>query len=117
VFELDLDELARRAPQTVVYRDVISYPPVRQDIAVVIADDVAAADVLAVVREAGGGLLADAGVFDVYRGPQVGKGRKSLALHLVFQADDRTLTDADADAARARIVAALADRVQGELRT
>jgi len=116
VFELDLDELARRAPQTVVYRDVISFPPVRQDIAVVVGDDVAAADVLAVVREAGGSLLADAGVFDVYRGPQVGEGRKSLAVHLVFQAEDRTLTDADADAARARIVAALADRLQGELR-
>ena len=116
VFELDLDELARRAPQTVVYRDVISFPPVRQDIAVVVGDDVAAADVLAVVREAGGSLLVDAGVFDVYQGPQVGEGRKSLAVHLVFQAEDRTLTDADADAARARIVAALADRLQGELR-
>ncbi len=48
-------------------------------------------------------------MFDVYRGPQVGEGRKSLALHLVFQAADRTLTDAEADAVRARVVAALAD--------
>ena len=73
----------------------------------VVGEDVAAAEVLAVVREPGGSLLADAGVFDVYRGPQVGEGRKSLAMHLVFQAEDRTLTDAEADAARARIVAAL----------
>jgi phenylalanyl-tRNA synthetase beta chain len=116
VFEIDLAEISRRAPETVVYRDVISFPPVRQDIAVVIGEDVAAADVLAVVREAGGALLVDAEVFDVYRGEQVGDGRKSLAIHLVFQADDRTLTDEDADAARNRIVAALRDRVGGELR-
>jgi phenylalanyl-tRNA synthetase beta chain len=55
-------------------------------------------------------------VFDVYRGPQVGEGRKSLALHLVFQAADRTLTDAEADAVRAQVVAALAGQVGGELR-
>jgi phenylalanyl-tRNA synthetase beta chain len=55
-------------------------------------------------------------VFDVYRGAQVGEGRKSLALHLVFQAADRTLTDAEADAIRARVVAALRDAVGGELR-
>ncbi len=55
-------------------------------------------------------------MFDVYRGAQVGEGRKSLALHLVFQAADRTLTDAEADAIRARVVAALRDAVGGELR-
>jgi phenylalanyl-tRNA synthetase beta chain len=72
--------------------------------------------VVEVVRSAGGAELTRIDVFDVYRGPQVGEGRKSLALHLVLQAPDRTLTDAEADAVRERIVAALAAEVGGELR-
>jgi phenylalanyl-tRNA synthetase beta chain len=68
------------------------------------------------VRAAGGDALTRVDVFDVYRGPQVGEGHKSLALHLVFQAPDRTLTDAEADAVRERVVAALAAQVGGELR-
>jgi phenylalanyl-tRNA synthetase beta chain len=116
VFELGLEGLQGRPPEQVLYRDVISFPPLRQDIAVVVAEDVPAGTVVAVVREAAGAELAEVGVFDVYRGPQVGEGRKSLALHLVFQAADRTLTDAEADALRERVVAALSEQVGGELR-
>jgi len=116
VFEIGLDVLRGRPPEEVLYRDVTSFPPLRQDIAVVVSEDVPAGRVVDVVRSAGGEALARAEVFDVYRGPQVGEGRKSLALHLVFQASDRTLTDAEADAARERIVAALAADAGGELR-
>jgi len=116
VFEVGLDGLRGRPPEEVLYRDVTSFPPLRQDIAVVVSEDVPAGRVVEVVRSAGGEALARVEVFDVYRGPQVGEGRKSLALHLVFQASDRTLTDAEADAVRERIVAALAADVGGELR-
>jgi phenylalanyl-tRNA synthetase beta chain len=116
VFELGLDGLRGRPPEEVLYRDVISFPPLRQDIAVVVAEDVPAGRVVGVVREAAGAELATVEVFDVYRGPQVGEGRKSLALHLVFQAADRTLTDAEADALRERVVASLSEQVGGELR-
>ncbi|HXP98572.1 MAG TPA: hypothetical protein VN845_00740, partial [Solirubrobacteraceae bacterium] len=63
----------------------------------------------------GGTLLDDAGVFDVYSGPQVGEGRRSLALSLSFRAPDRTLSDEDVAPVRERIVAALA-ALGGELR-
>ncbi|MGN6377707.1 MAG: phenylalanine--tRNA ligase subunit beta, partial [Gaiellales bacterium] len=116
VFELDVAELAALRTGVTAYRDVTSFPPLRQDIAVAVAEDVAAAEVVAAAREAGGSELASVEVFDVYRGPQVGGGRKSLALHLVFQAADRTLTDAEGDAARARVVAALSERFGAELR-
>ena len=115
LFEIDLAELETPDP-TPLYRDVVSYPPVRQDIAVVVASEVTAAEVLAVIREAGGPLLAEADVFDTYRGEQVGEGRQSVAVHLQFRAADRTLTDAEADAARETIVAALRERLGGELR-
>ncbi len=115
LFEIDLDELDP-GEATRLYRDVITYPAVRQDIAVIVGADVPAASLLRAIREAGGDLLTSAEVFDVYRGPQVGEGRQSIAVHLAFQAPDRTLTDADADAARSRIVGALAERFGAELR-
>ena len=71
---------------------------------------------IAAVRSAGGASLASVEVFDVYRGAQVGEGRVSLALHLEFRADDRTLTDQDVAAAREQIAAALREAVGGELR-
>jgi phenylalanyl-tRNA synthetase beta chain len=116
VFELGLEGLRGRAPEEVLYRDVTSFPPLRQDIAVVVDEAVPAGRVVDVVRSAAGPELATVSVFDVYRGPQVGEGRKSLALHLVFQAADRTLTDAEADAVRGRVVEALAAELGGELR-
>ena len=68
--------------------------------------------VLETVRGAGRPLLDEAGVFDVYSGPQVGEGRRSLALSLSFRAPDRTLTDEDVAPVRTAIVAALGERVR-----
>ena len=115
-FELDLGRLIRHADAVPTYRDLTSFPALRQDLAVAVADDVPAAAVLAVVRKAGGKLLADARVFDVYRGAQVGEGRTSLALALQFRAPDRTLADDDIAPVRDKIVAALRDQLGGELR-
>ena len=67
------------------------------------------------MEEAGGEMLDDVSVFDVYTGPQVGEGKRSLALALSFRAQDRTLTDEDVAPARAKIVAALGE-LGGELR-
>jgi phenylalanyl-tRNA synthetase beta chain len=115
-FELDLDAAtAYVAP--VVYRDLTSFPEVREDLAVIVPDAVAAADVLAVVREAGGRLLADAEVFDVYRDAErVGEGHVSLALRLRFRAADRTLTDEEVSGRRRRIAKALSAQLQGRVR-
>jgi phenylalanyl-tRNA synthetase beta chain len=113
--ELQLDLLLASAEAQSAYRDVISYPALRQDLAVVLAEDVAAAEVLDAVRGAAGALLDEVNVFDVYSGPQVGEGRRSLALSLAFRAPDRTLTDEDVAPVRERVVAALA-ALGGELR-
>jgi phenylalanyl-tRNA synthetase beta chain len=115
-FEVDLDRFVMHADAVPTYRDLTSFPALRQDLAVAVADDVPAADVLELVREAGGDLLADARVFDVYRGAQVGEGRTSLALALQFRAPDRTLSDEDVAPLRDRIVEALRTELGGELR-
>jgi phenylalanyl-tRNA synthetase beta chain len=114
--EVDLDRVVAHAVAVPYFQDLTSFPPVRQDLAVIVADDVSADDVVGAVRGAGGKLLQGVRVFDVYRGAQVGDGRKSLALALTFQAPDRTLSDDDVAPVRAKVVKALAAQVGGELR-
>jgi phenylalanyl-tRNA synthetase beta chain len=94
------------------YVDLTSFPVVIEDRAWWFGPDVAAADVLATVREAGGPLLRSAEVFDVYPGDD----RVSLAIRLQFRADDRTLTDEEVAQRREKIDAAVADRLGGEPR-
>jgi phenylalanyl-tRNA synthetase beta chain len=115
-FELDLDSLLADVPDAVAYEDVITFPALKQDLAFAVDEPVTAGALVAAVREAGGEELRDVRVFDVYRGEQVGEGRKSVALRLSFQSPERTLSDEDAARARERIVAALAERFGAELR-
>jgi phenylalanyl-tRNA synthetase beta chain len=116
VFELDLPALFAAVPERLVYEDVITYPAARQDLAFVVGEDVLAGDLIDAAREAAGPELREIRVFDVYRGGQIPPGKKSVALHIAFQSPERTLSDADAHALRERIVAALADRFDAELR-
>ncbi len=115
-FELDLRELFAASRDPVTYEDVITFPAVRQDIAVAVPEDVAAGEIVAVAREAAGPELREIRVFDVYRGPQVGEGRKSVAFAVAYQSPDRTLTDEDAMRIRATIVDALRSRLGAEPR-
>ncbi len=115
-FELDLAKLLEVARDEVRYADVVSFPAVRQDLAFTVAEDVSAAELISAAREAAGDELRAMRPFDVYRGEQVGEGRKSIAFAVSFQSPERTLTDEDAAALRERIVAALRERFGAELR-
>jgi phenylalanyl-tRNA synthetase beta chain len=115
-FELDVESLAARAPDIVLYDDVITYPPVRQDMAFVVNEDVPAGELVRAAVEAAGPELREMRAFDVYRGEQVGEGRKSIAFSVTFQSPERTLTDDEAAELRSRIVAALESRFDAQLR-
>ncbi len=115
MFELELGSLLEESRDP-SYEDVITYPPVRQDLAFAVGDDVPAGDLVAAAREAAGPELREMRAFDVYRGDQVGDGRKSIAFSVVFQSPERTLSDEDAAKLRERIVGALAERYEAELR-
>ncbi|KUH88337.1 MULTISPECIES: phenylalanine--tRNA ligase subunit beta [unclassified Mycobacterium] len=112
--ELDLDAvpIVERLPAP----SVSPFPAVFQDISLVVEEDVAAASVVDAVRAGAGPLLEDVRLFDVYTGPQIGEGRKSLTFALRFRATDRTLTEDEASAAREAAVEAAADRVGAEQR-
>jgi phenylalanyl-tRNA synthetase beta chain len=116
-FELNLDVAFAHADPTPSYQDVTTFPAVREDLAVVVADGVSADEVLAVIREAGAPLLSDAQVFDVYRDPErVGAGNVSLAVRLTYRAPDRTLTDDDVAAKRNQVAKALSEQLGGRVR-
>ncbi|OBF35575.1 phenylalanine--tRNA ligase subunit beta [Mycobacterium sp. ACS1612] len=107
--ELNLDAipLVERLPAP----SVSPFPAVFQDVSLIVADDIAAQSVVDAVRDGAGELLEDVRLFDVYTGPQIGEGRKSLALALRFRATDRTLTEDEASAARDAAVRTAAARV------
>jgi phenylalanyl-tRNA synthetase beta chain len=113
-FELHVDGLARHARFVPRYAPIPRLPAVLRDLAVVVPEAVEAETVLAAVREEP--LVEDAALFDVYRGAPIPAGRKNLALAIRYRASDRTLTDADADAAHGRIVTRLTERLGAELR-
>jgi phenylalanyl-tRNA synthetase beta chain len=117
IAELDLSALASAVPTSMTFVGLSAFPPVRQDIAVIVADDVAASDLIVTAQTAGGDLLHGVQVFDVFSDPdRVGVGKVSVAMRLVFLADDRTLTDDEATAAREHIVQALVASCGAELR-
>ncbi len=114
-FELDLDAVPE--PPIAPYRALSDFPDVREDIAVVVSEGVTAAELTALVRRAGGPLLAKAEVFDVYRDPErLGEGNVSLAVALTYRAPDRTLTDEEVAKRRDAISKALADELGGRIR-
>jgi phenylalanyl-tRNA synthetase beta chain len=103
-----------RVPQTTT---LPRHPAVDRDLAVVVADSVAAADVEAAIRRDAGPLLRSVVLFDIYRGRPLAEGEKSLAYRLAFQADDRTLVESEVDDAVAAVTTGLAAEVGGRLRT
>ena len=115
-FELDLLDLFAASREPVTYRDVISYPAVRQDLAVVVDEGVEAGAIVAAAREAAGDELREIRVFDVYRGEPVPSRKKSVAFSVAFQSPERTLTEDDALRLRSAIVTALRERFGAELR-
>jgi phenylalanyl-tRNA synthetase beta chain len=115
-FELDLEELFAHVPERILYRDVITFPPLRQDLAFVVDESVPAGELMAAAREAAGEELREVRFLSDYRGEQIGAGKKSLAFSVAFQSPERTLSDEDAARLRAAIVAALGERFGAELR-
>jgi phenylalanyl-tRNA synthetase beta chain len=115
-FELDLGPLLERAVDTPQYEDVVTFPAVKQDLAFVVDEGVAAAELVEEARRAAGPELREMRVFDVYRGEQVGPGRKSVAFRVAFQSAERTLSDENAAELRGRIVESLGGRFGAVLR-
>ncbi len=116
VADLDLELLLAKVDDRHAVSAVPEFPPIKEDLAVIVDEKIPAASVQAVIEASGGQLLESVTLFDVYRGEQIGAGKKSLAYALTFQAPDRTLKDDEVAKVRGRLVKKLQEAVGGVLR-
>ncbi|NPA91883.1 MAG: phenylalanine--tRNA ligase subunit beta [Chloroflexi bacterium] len=115
--ELEMAPFVQAYQQPVQLTPISTFPPVKEDLAFVVDEDVPAEEVARAIRDAGGYLVVHVALFDVYRGPNIPAGKKSLAFRVTYQAPDRTLKDKDVERIRRRIVKELAKRLNAQLRT
>jgi phenylalanyl-tRNA synthetase beta chain len=114
--ELDLEMLLEDACLAGELAPISRFPSLSEDLAIVVDEDIPAQRVQEVIHRAGGKFLVEAELFDLYQGPQVAPGKKSLAYSLTYRALDRTLTPEDVNRLRNRILRALEKELQGRLR-
>jgi phenylalanyl-tRNA synthetase beta chain len=114
--ELDVEALQAAVPDRYTYTQVPRFPAALRDIAVIVEESMPAERVAAEIRAAGGDLLGDLRLFDLYRGDSVPPGTKSLAFALAYQADDRTLTDKEVDRAHKKIEDRLKHVLKAQIR-
>ncbi|MGI9234693.1 MAG: phenylalanine--tRNA ligase subunit beta [Woeseiaceae bacterium] len=114
LFELDAEKtLATEAPTASA---ISRFPAIRRDVAVVVDDAVSSSELVAAVASADPNLIKDVRIFDIYKGPGIEAGRKSIAIGLILQETSRTLTDEDADAVMAAAIGKIRNKFDAELR-
>ncbi|HEY7329865.1 MAG TPA: phenylalanine--tRNA ligase subunit beta [Gemmataceae bacterium] len=114
--EIDLETLRSVLPARHLYRPVPRFPAALRDLAVVVEESIPAERVVGEIRAAGGPLLRDLRLFDLYRGESIPAGHKSLAYALTYQADDRTLTDNEVKKAHDKIMGRLKHVLKAQIR-
>ena len=115
--DFDLSLLLAHVPDGHVVSSVARFPPVQQDIAVVVDEAIPAEQVLSLIVQTGQPSLRTAHLFDVFRGEQLGAGKKSLAYSLTFQSEERTLTDKVVAKQQTKIVKRLEREIGAKLRS
>ena len=114
--QVDMEIVLSQVNLLTQYQPLPRYPAVLRDIAVVVPDDVSSEEVVALVREAGGELVENVGLFDLYRGPQIPQGSRSLAFAVTYRDPSRTLSDEAVSVKHQDIQDALAVRFGASLR-
>jgi phenylalanyl-tRNA synthetase beta chain len=117
VATLNMQVLQELAPERFDSKPVPAYPPVIEDLALIVDEGVPAGQVEAMIAQTGGSTLTNVTLFDVYRSEQLGAGNKSLAYQLTYQHPDRTLTDTEVAKLRERIARRLEQELRAVLRT
>jgi phenylalanyl-tRNA synthetase beta chain len=114
--DINLDLLISLVPERYAMQSVPAFPPVLEDLAVVVDEEIPAGRVAGVIKQTAGKIVTDITLFDVYRSDQIGKGKKSLAYSLTYQAFDKTLTDKDVAQIRQHIIRRLDQELGAKLR-
>jgi phenylalanyl-tRNA synthetase beta chain len=116
VAELDAEALIKVTPERYPYKPFSTLPAAKRDVAVIVSEDIPAEKVLGELRAAGGELLTEVSLFDVYRGESIPAGTKSLAFALTYQPKEKTLTDKEIDKAHEKIEGRLRHVLKAKIR-
>ena len=114
--DMDMDFLLALVPALYDIAPVPEFPPVLEDLALVVEESLPAERVAELIRRTGGKVVREVRLFDVYRGEKVGAGKKSLAYSLTYQASDKTLSDKDVAGIRTHILRRLEQELGAKLR-
>ncbi len=114
--KFDLQALFIALPETYTIQAIPTFPPVLEDIAVIVVEKTTAEKVSDCILQAGGALLSQVNLFDVFHSEQIGTGKKSLAYHLTYQAQNRTLTDEEVGRIRGEIIRTLEHELNAQIR-
>jgi phenylalanyl-tRNA synthetase beta chain len=114
--ELDLDLLLARRAAAKTFKPLPQFPAIRRDVALVVPETTTHEAVLQVIRQTRAPHLENVELFDVFRGGNVPEGQKSLAYALTYRSPERTLTDAEVNAAHAKVVEALRTELKATIR-
>ena len=116
VMEINLDKLFNFRVKAMQYKEFSKYPAVNKDVAFVIKKDQQAEELVTVIRKAGGKLLTNISIFDVYEGENIGNDERSIAFNLTFQDQNRTLSDEEVMALFEKIIAETEKKCNAKLR-
>jgi len=116
VFNIDFELLTRLVEEELIYQHPSKFPAIIRDVAVLVNLNDRVNSVLNVMESAGGDLVQDIDLFDMYEGEEIPEGKKNLAFHIIYQSQNRTLTDKEVDEIHDRIVKALERRRGWEVR-
>jgi phenylalanyl-tRNA synthetase beta chain len=114
--DINMDLLTSLVPDRYDIQPVSAYPPVLEDLAFIVDEEISGDRLAEMIKQGGGRLVTNISLFDVYRSEQIGKGKKSLAYSLTYQSSDRTLTDNDVTQVRQRIIRRLEQELGARLR-
>ncbi|PJA83881.1 MAG: phenylalanine--tRNA ligase subunit beta, partial [Candidatus Nealsonbacteria bacterium CG_4_9_14_3_um_filter_37_29] len=110
------EKLQRLSSEETIYQPISRYPAAVRDIAVLVPPEVRVEEVLNKIETAAGILVRDVDLFDIYEGEELPEGKKNLAFHIIYQAKDRTLSSKEIDEIQDKIIKALEEELEWEVR-
>jgi len=116
LFEVDFEKLVNLCSEEHEYQPISRFPAAVRDLAVLVPREVLVEEVLNKIEVSGGPLIRDVDVFDIYEGEELPKGKKNLAFHIIYQAEDRTLSSKEIDKIQRKIIKALEENPEWQVR-
>jgi len=116
IFDLDFEKLTKLASEEHEYMPISPYPAAIRDLAVLVPREIRVVEVLNKINTAGGKIIRDVDLFDIYEGKELPRGKKNLAFHLIYQAEDRTLSSKEIDKIQEKIIKALEQNPDWQVR-